>query len=507
MRIFHFTDQRYAIALALTTLPFLSCGQQKEDTHAQQYARYLSEAHARGQFNGNALVVEHGELVYQGSFGIKSIDPVAPLTLNSVFRLGSVSKQFTAMAIMMLREQGKLEYDQDIRDFLPELPYEGITIRHLLNHVSGLPDYNRLMDENWKTDLTFTDPKKSITGNEDCVKMLAELHPPVLFKPSEKWEYSNTGYMLLATMVVRISGVSFATYLHDHVFEPAGMSHTVVYHYVLGPDANMPDRAFGFSMEWNGVDMLPDDVHYLNAAHGDGGVFSTVGDLMKWDRILYTDKLVSRKTLEEAFTPSVLANGDTTDYGFGWFIERTPAGKKVVHHSGGWLGFITNIRREIDEDNCIILLTNNSTRYFGLTDGLDRILHDQPSELPRIFIRDAIRRTVQDEGVEAAIAKYKKLKAERQRDYLFEEQELNVFGYQLLWADRVDDAVAILRLNMEEYPRSANVYDSFGDVLLANGDTAAALTNFKKTLAMDPAFAGLQEKIKGLEEGVVPARK
>ncbi|MEO8066248.1 MAG: serine hydrolase domain-containing protein [Flavobacteriales bacterium] len=489
------------VLVPILFLSLLTSCQAQQEAQPNKYEQYLSEASARGQFNGAALVFDKGRVVYQGAFGIRSIDPVDSLDVNSQFRLASVSKQFTAMAIMLLKEQGKLGYDQDIRDFIPELPYEGITIRHLLHHVSGVPDYEPLMDQNWKPELKYDDPARYTDGNADVIKMLVKLKPPVLFKPGEKWQYSNTGYNLLGTIVARASGVSFAEYTQKHIFEPADMSRTVMYDFVIGPDPKMPDRAFGFQTQWNGTDRIPADSHYLNPGQGEDGVYSTVGDMLKWDRILYTDKLVSKATLEEAFTPSVLNNGDTTDYGFGWFIQKSPTGKRMVTHSGGWLSFGTYIVREIEEDKCIVLLQNNSTSLWGIVVGLTDLLYGESAALPPLSIRREMGKLVATEGVERAVAQYKKWKSEKPAGYNFNETELNNLGYELVWAGRAEDGAAIMKLNLDEYPNSANVYDSYGDALLAKGDTTNALANFKKCFAMDATMTATKEKIEGIEAG------
>ena len=488
---------------------FIACSQiqNKSETSTQTKAEifnsYLSELHDRGQFNGNALIIENGEIAYRGTFGIGNFEPIDSLKLNSVFRLGSVSKQFTAMGIMMLKEEGKLTYDQDIRDFIPELPYKGITVRHLLNHTSGLPDYSRIMNEHWKVELAYDDPEKFISGNEDVIMMLCEYKPTVHFTPGERWEYSNTGYNLLATIISRISGMLFNEYLQEHIFIPAEMTSTLVYKYIPGFDDKMPNRVFGFGTKFNGIDRFTTDSHYLNGAFGEGGIYSTLEDLMKWDRILYNDVLVSKQTLEEAFSPGKLNNGNLTDYGFGWFIDKSPNNKKVVKHMGGWAGFLTNIYREIEENNCIITLTNNNTRYFNMDDGLIDILHNKPPKFPRIFIADVIGKKVQNEGIKASILYYKKLKSEQPDNYVFNEYELNFLGYELLEDKKVDEAIGIFKLNMEEYPKSANVYDSYADALLSMGDTVNALINFKKVQDIDSAFFEIKKKINAIEKNTI----
>lgn len=484
------------------------CRAQPAEDHGARIERYLSELQAHGQFNGTVLIYEAGRVIHRSAFGIRRMDPVDSLTIHSQFRLASVSKQFTAMAIMLLKEDGRLQYDQDIRDFLPELSYPGITIRHLLHHVSGLPDYEPLMDQHWKTDLRYDDPMRYTDGNADLLRSYADLKPAVLFSPGAAFKYSNTGYNLLGTIVTRASGVSFAQFLKERVFEPAGMHHTVLYDFVIGDDPKMPNRAYGLQAGWNDTDLSPSDSHYLNHGQGEDGVYSTVDDLLKWDRILYTEKLVSKATLKEAFTPGVLTNGMPTDYGFGWYIQQTPTGRPLVQHSGSWLSFSTYIFRAVEEDKCFVLLMNHSHgEFWDIVNGLTNILYDQPYALPPLSVRRMMGREVFEHGVEHAMAQYKKIKAERLSEYAFHEQALNILGYELLWAGRVDDAVAILKLNTEEYPGSANVYDSYGDALLAKGDTANALVNFKKCLVLDESITATKEKIAGIEKAQVPSSK
>jgi len=366
------------LLLFLSILLISSC---KADlpSGAEKYEQFLTDMSIQGKFNGNALILKNGKLVYQGAFGLRSIDPTDSLNLNSAFRLASVSKQFTAMAIMMLKEDKKLTYDQDIRQVFPELPYEGVTIRHLLNHTSGLPDYIVLLNKYWKPEFKQHDPRRFISGNEDIINMMIEKKPPIHFTPGEKFEYSNTGYVLLASIVKRISSQPFENFLKERIFDPVQMNNTSVYKYVLSPDLNMPNRVFGFRKTKDSGDLLSVDCNYLNFAQGDGGIFSTLNDLLKWDRALYENKLVSKLTLEEAFSPGILNNGKTTNYGFGWFIEESKDGKKTVSHSGGWVGFTTHIRREIDESNCIIILTNNTMgKGFGkMLNNLTKLLHEE----------------------------------------------------------------------------------------------------------------------------------
>lgn len=500
MRILKFVPQPYQIGLIIIISSLFSCGLAQPQKPTNKYHQYLQQVNNRGQLNGNVLVIEHGELVYQGAFGTANMKAQAALNLNTSFRLASVTKQFTAMAVMILKEEGKLSYDQDIRDFLPELPYEGITIKHLLHHTSGLPNEEELMDKFWKPELSNNNYRKNISGNQDIINTLVAHKPPVYDKPGEEFRYNNTGYMLLATIVSRVSGMSFSQYLKEKIFDPANMTNTVVYNYTPDLDPNMPNRALGYRKELNGMAFTLADAHYLNASEGEGGIYSTLGDLMKWDRILYTDKLVTQSTLKEAFTPAILNNGDTTKYGFGWFIDKSLLGTKKVWHTGDWLGFQSYIGRETEEDNCIIILSNSANNYFWpIIEGLTNILHNQPYQLPRLSIKEEIGATVLNAGLASGIERYKQIKADHPDDYIFNEKELNVLGYSLLWEARTKDAEGIFKLNIEEYPDTANCYDSLGDLFMTMGDTTNALLNFRKALELDPSMDMSQRKIDKLE--------
>lgn len=313
-------------------LLFVLLGCQSSGSKAVRIDKYLQSCFENNQFNGNVLVAEKGKVIYHKAFGIANIDPVESLQINSQFRLASVSKQFTAMAIMILKEQGKLDYDDDMRKYLPELPYPGITIRHLLTHTSGIPKYEDLCDKYWDLEHENFLEKKYAT-NDDIIAMLIEYHPDVLFEPGDRYAYSNTGYVLLASIVSCVSGEPFEIFMKKNIFDPLEMSHTLVYSAVR--DDPMDNRVYGYRLALNGSDYLPNDFHYMSGIAGDGAIYSTTGDLYKWDRALYTEKVVSKSSLEEAFTPVVLNDGSTHNYGFGWVIDTSLTGKKIVSHGGG----------------------------------------------------------------------------------------------------------------------------------------------------------------------------
>jgi len=336
--------------VASLTMPYLLCAAPaRAQAIPAQIDTYMRGLYRQKKFNGVVLVADKGNIIYEKSFGFAQYQPRTPLTNDSLFNLASVSKEFTAMAIMMLKEQGRLQYDDDVRKYVPELPYSDITIRQLLHHTSGLPDYIELADKNWDSDKIMT--------NKDVLAILKQYKPAPLFKPGEKYEYSNTGYQLLASVVERVSGKRFPKFMHDAIFAPLGMTSTVVYTAAaMKPFAAR--RAYGYDPKGRGYEL--DDMGYLDGIWGDGGIYSTVDDLLRWDQALYGKTLVSRKTLLEAFTPGRLNSGKKTDYGFGWNIEEDS-----VWHDGSWVGFRTFIDRFLQSRKTIIILTNTSCENLG----------------------------------------------------------------------------------------------------------------------------------------------
>lgn len=499
--IFNFNKSLIRPILLSCLIIVISCGknESRKITDKNPYEEFISAMYTRGQFNGNVLVVKDGEEIYRGSYGIKNINTSEALNAEDRFRLASVSKQFTAAAIIQLEEKGLLSYDQDIKDFIPELPYDGITVSHLLNHVSGLPDYESLMNKYWKPELEYDDVDRFVKNNQDVIDMLVQKKPDVIFLPEEKWEYSNTGYLLLATIVSRASGIPFKKYVKEYIFDPADMG-SVVYEYTPDTDPNMPERVFGYRMVLNG-DKISDDRHFVNPVEGDGGIYASLEDLRKWDRALYTDKIMSNKSKDKAFSPFILKSGDKTDYGFGWFIGQSPKGKKTVSHGGGWVGFRTFIYREIEEDNCIIVLTNNSNQYLGETvEGLKNILHDKDHAIPKKSIADTVAKIVLQKDLDQGIATYHELKEKDPLYYDFSEAQLNRLGYGLISENKFDEAVGILALNNQLFRGSANTYDSLGDAYLSQGDTLNALKNFELAFKMDSTMTFSLKKAEQLKQ-------
>lgn len=311
-------------------------------------------------FSGVMLIAKNNKPVYHKALGYREFEKQIPLQTSDIFELASVSKQFTAMIIMMLKENGKLSYDDSVSKYL-DIPYKGITIRHLLTHTSGLPDYQEIMDKYWD--------KTKVAGNEDCIAYLNRYAPSKLFEPGEKYTYSNTGYLLLASLAEKASGKDFIWMCRRWIFRKLKMKSTdirtleekkAVKNFAIGhiyvEERNKYVRADSFPSS--------DYTIWLGNRKGPGRISSTAADLLKWDKALYTNKLVKQPTLQQAFTPMKLKDGGISNYGFGWTLRTDSVFGKIVSHTGDNPGYKTQIIRYIDKKKTIILLNNNVHENF-----------------------------------------------------------------------------------------------------------------------------------------------
>jgi CubicO group peptidase (beta-lactamase class C family) len=317
---------------------------------------------AQKDFSGVVLIAEKGRSVYYKAFGYREFADQIPLQTTDIFELASVSKQFTAMIIMMLKEKGLLNYDDSVSKYL-QIPYKGITIRNLLTHTSGLPDYQEIMDKYWD--------KSKVAGNPDCIEYLNKYAPPKRFEPGEKYEYSNTGYMLLASIAEKASGKDFIELCRKWIFKKLKMKSTDIR--TLEEKKATKNFAIGHiyveeRTKYVRADSFPSSNYtiWLGNRKGPGRISSTASDLLKWDQALYTNKLVKQSTLQDAYTPMKLNDGTLSNYGFGWELRNDPSFGKIVQHNGDNPGYKTQIIRYIDKRKTIILLNNNATKDFAL---------------------------------------------------------------------------------------------------------------------------------------------
>ncbi len=303
------------------------------------------------QPGASVMVIRDGKPIFAKAYGMANVEQNVRCTTNSNFRLASVTKQFTAMGIMILVERGKLSLDDKITKFFPGFPKYGdqITVRHLLTHTSGVFDYD-----------DHVPPGTTVQLKDKDVLQTVREHDGAYFPPGTKFRYSNSGYALLALIIEKVSSQSYAQFQKANIFDPVGMKNTVAFEEGI---STVQNRAFGYARE--NSTLVPKDQSLTSAVLGDGGIYSSVVDLFKWDQALYTEKLISSKMLKDAYTVhSKDSDMAGSGYGYGWYV----AGPDHVWHYGSTCGFNTMINRFPQKKTTIIILTNrNDAKLAELT--------------------------------------------------------------------------------------------------------------------------------------------
>ena len=314
--------------------------------------KWLKNLNKDEKFSGSVLLAKRGEIIFQKQYGFEDIKDTISLTENSSFNIASLSKPFTAMAIMILQQEQKLQFSDDITKYIPEWDYlSGITIRHLLQHTSGLVDYMYLTDKYWDDNKIFT--------TNDMIRLFQNQKPKLKFTPGEKYEYSNTGYVILSEIVARVSGKKYADFMAENIFIPLKMKDSAIFN-KLSDETVLKHRVYGFSSQ--GIlssKKVLNDLNYLDGVAGDGGVYTTALDLFKWSQAIKNGTIVSKENYTKAFELTTLNNEKKSDYGFGWQINSDGS----YEHSGSWAGFSSYLHTNPKEETLLIILDNSDNMY------------------------------------------------------------------------------------------------------------------------------------------------
>jgi CubicO group peptidase (beta-lactamase class C family) len=439
-------------------------------------------------FTGTVLVSDHDKVIFKKGYGLANREWHIPNTPDVKFRLGSITKQFTSMLVMQQVAKGAIKLDGHISDYLPYYRQDTgskVTISQLLSHTSGIPSYTD--DPKF-----FADVSRNYYAVEDFVKKFCS--GDLQFEPGTKFHYDNSGFFLLGAILEHVTGKTYEELLKGKIFIPLGMKDSGYDHYA----DILPKRATGYEQDFAGIANAP----YLDMAlpYAAGSLYSTVEDLYKWDQALYTDKLVPNELKQKLFTPNL------ENYGYGWDIRVIPAdepggGQTIISHGGGINGFNTLEQRFVGDHDLIVIFNNTPGADLGeMAKGIRAILYGKEPAAPKRSLVPDLGETVVNRGVDAAVARYRELKRTNPDGYSFDERALNRLGYMLLRKDRNADAIAIFKLNVEEYPQSGNAYDSLAEAYAKDGQKQLAIANYRKCLEVDPKNQNAANKIKELEQ-------
>ena len=321
---------------------------EKQSVYEARIDSFFLNRYTRGLFNGAVLFAEGKNTIYKNALGYGNFRKKDTLTIDSKFQLASVTKPLTAYGIMLLEKEGKISFQDSIRHFFTNFPYENITLRQLLIHRSGLPAYMYFADELWKED------DRDITiNNFDVIDLMIEYEPMRYYYPGQRYNYNNTNYSILAAIIEHVSGMSYENYMQKYVFDLIGMTNTEIYNREINPENPFP------VIGYNGYRRKAGNT-YLNGVVGDKGIYSTVEDLFKFNRALFEYKQLDSTKTKLAYQLAHEELHDHDNYGYGWRVNLRPDSTKIVYHTGWWKGFRSYFIRELNTEKCIIVLTNRS---------------------------------------------------------------------------------------------------------------------------------------------------
>ena len=456
---------------------------------AEKIDQLISKYNEYRYFNGSALVADNFDVVLKKGYGFANMEWNIQNAADTKHRLGSITKQFTSMLIMQLAEKGKIKLDGKLTEYLPYYRKDtgdNITIEMLLTHTSGIPSYTSEADFIKNVSRKFYKPDDFV--KEHCSGDLE-------FEPGKQYAYNNSGYFILGAIIEKITGKTYEAFLKENIFDPLEMKNSG---YDLA-ESILLKRASGYEKSLEGYRNAP--FLDMSLPYAAGSLYSTVEDLLVWDKALQTEKLLPKKFMDEIFKPRVDAFG--AKYGFGWRIAKTKINDvefDVITHGGGINGFNT-INYFIPKKGQVVILFSNAggAPLNEITEKIIDILNGKEAKMPAQSLTEHLADVIKEEGIKTAVDQFKQMKEEKDA-FILRENEMNQLGYSLMSENKLDEAIAVFKLNVEEFPKSANVYDSYGEALLKKGNKEEAIVNYKKSLELNPRNTGAVKVLK--ENGV-----
>lgn len=458
-------------------------------TKAEKIDQLISKYNEYRYFNGSALVADNFDVVLKKGYGFANMEWNIQNAADTKHRLGSITKQFTSMLIMQLAEKGKIKLDGKLTEYLPYYRKDTgdkITIEMLLTHTSGIPSYTAETDFIKNVSRKFYKPGDFV--KEHCSGDLE-------FEPGKQYAYNNSGYFILGAIIEKITGKTYEAVLRENIFEPLGMNNSG---YDLA-ETILLKRAAGYQKTFDGYTNAP--FLDMSLPYAAGSLYSTVEDLLIWDKALQTEKLLPKKFMDEIFKSRVEGLG--AKYGYGWSLGKKKIGNEeydVITHGGGINGFNT-INYFIQKKGQVVILFSNAggAPLNEITEKIIEILNGKEAKMPAQSLAEHLANVIKEDGVKDAVDQFKQMKEEKDA-FVLRESEMNQLGYSLMSENKLDKAIAVFKLNVDEFPKSANVYDSYGEALLKKGNKDEAIVNYKKSLELNPRNTGAVKVLK--ENGV-----
>ncbi|WP_105180372.1 serine hydrolase domain-containing protein [Pseudoalteromonas sp. T1lg21] len=450
-----------------------------------EMADFINGFHNFKQFNGNVLVAKDGKVLFEQSVGYANFEWDIKHSNKSKFRIGSITKQFTAILILQLAQDGKLKLDDHLATYLPDYRQDiatKITLRQILNHTSGLGNYTQAK--------SFRDEySRNPYSVDEFIRLLCS--DDLVFEPGTDFRYSNSGYFILGAVIEKVTGQKYQDVLQKNILDPLDMKDT-------GYDSHNKIIKFRVSGYDNGLAGYSNtDYLDMSIPYAAGSMYSTARDLLKWDHALYTDKLLNNEYKKQMYHVSEQRN-----YALGWEVtslDESTYGKALtrIQHGGGINGFNAFISRIIEDKLLVIILNNTGgAPLTPMTNGLLAIYYGKPYEKATEHADSKLYNAFKREGIAGLKNTYQQMVSEGNTP---RERSLNYFGYELMQMDELDAAITVFELNNQSYPDSANTFDSLGEAYLAAGDKQKALASYKSALKLNPDSESAKQAIEKLQ--------
>ncbi len=442
--------------------------------------------HSYNMFDGAVLVAENGKEIYKGAFGMANREWNIPNATDTKFMIGSVSKPITAMLMLIQVQKGLIGLDKTIADYLPEFsgkPAAKITIRQLLSHSSGMPNYDIIRD-------FFPGISRQNFTREDYVKVYMD--SALAFEPGTRYFYSSWGFFTLGYIMERVTGRSYSQLMKENIFDKTGMSSSGSYFHTQ----IVPNRATGYDYSFGGY--TSSDFRDQSNTMGTGDLYSTVEDLFKFHLAISNNSLLNKNLTDEMLTPGLLP----AQYGYGWFNRNfrytSTDSVSANFHLGMTDGFISFMLRIPSTNSMVVILCNSSpTDFFGITTNLVKTLYNKPVQLKQP-VHKAVEKLIAEKGAVKAVEEYKKMKADTAHYYI-DWISLNFLAEQLLTLKRYEEARIISENNAAEFPTRELVMVNMANIYLALNRKTDAITFYKKALDLYPGYEEAKNRLKELE--------
>lgn len=478
----------YPLRLIFCTLLLLQfAASHAQQNKAKRLAEIMATYHRFNMFDGAVLVAENGKVMYKGAFGLANREWNIPNTTETKFMIGSVSKPITALLMLLQVQKGLIGLDKTLAEYLPEFkgkPAATVTIRQLLNHTSGMPNYDIMPG-------FFPEMSRKYFTREEYVQLYID--SALAFTPGTKHNYSSWGYFTLGYIMERVTGKSYAELMKTEIFDKLGMNSSGSYFHTQV----VPKRATGYDYSLGGYTSA--DFRDQSNTMGTGDLYSTVEDLFKLHIAISNNTLLNKQLTNEMLTPGI----KPAEYGFGWYnkwYKYTPSDSVFSNfHLGRTDGFISFLRRVPSTNSMVVILCNSSpTDFFGITNSLFKTLYHIPVQLKQP-VHKAIEQLIAKKGADAAVKTFQNLNNDT-ANYYTDWISMNFIAEQLLTLKRYNDARIIGELNAQVFAQYDLVQVTMGNIYLALNRKAEAIIHFKKALAISPNFQEARNRLIGLGE-------